>query len=45
MWGEELANLLLEEEERDISRSKCMATPEANENALQTSYWAFLEVQ
>ena len=43
--GRGTCQLALLEEKRDISRSHCMATPEANENALQTSYWAFLEVQ
>ena len=35
----------LVEEIRDIFRSHCIAALEANENALQASYWAFLEVQ
>ena len=43
--GRGTCQLGLLEEKCDISRSHCMATLEANENALQASYWAFLEVQ
>ena len=43
--GRATCQLGLLEEKCDISRLHCMATPEANENALQASYWAFLEVQ
>ena len=43
--GRGTCQLGLAEENRDISGSQCVATLEANENALQDSYWAFLEVQ
>ena len=43
--GRGICQLGLVEENRDISGSQCVATLEANENALQESYWAFLQVQ